>query len=345
MKNVSDKKLKLFLENLFCAAGLNKSQAKTMAHGLLYASLRGVDSHGIRLTPHYISSLNLGRINKTPKFKFVKKSGATATLNADHGFGIVAGTLAMERAVELAKKYGVAAVGVKNSSHFGAAGIFSSLAAEHGMIGLSFTHTDALVVPFGGKSPFLGTNPICFAAPVADEQPFCLDMATTNISWNKLVMYQKQSLPLKEGWAVDNKGEIVTNSRNAVALLPMGGYKGYGLSLMVEILSSLLTGMPYGRNISRMLPSNKNKRFLGHCFIALDVAHFQPLLIFKKRMKLLLDSLRGVKPAKGVSRVLVAGDPEKIVSAERSRKGIPVPPELVEQLNDLAVGLKLTIKL
>lgn len=343
-KIIDYKKCRLFFEQVFKKAGVPGRISSYVINGLIETSLRGVDSHGVRLMPHYIKVFQNRRINKNPKFKFKKTSSSVLIMDADHSYGIAAGNIAMEKAIKIAKRTGIGAVAVKNSSHFGAAAIYSLLAAKNNMIGLSFTHTDSLVLPFGSKKSFLGTNPICFAAPIKGESPFCLDMATTQISWNKLMMYKTQKKKLEENWAADINGITTTESERAEFLLPVGSYKGYGLGLMIEILCSLLTGMPYGPHIKPMYPLDGNKRFLGHFFMAIDISKFQNVNIFKNRMRLLIDELRNQPVARNFQNVKVAGDPEKEFYKKRLKDGIPVLEQEFNNFITLAKELKIKDK-
>jgi ureidoglycolate dehydrogenase (NAD+) len=336
---LDSKIIRNFLERLFQAVKVPPEASKEISNSLVQASLRGVDSHGIRLAPHYVAAVKAGRVKPNVGINFKQTAPATGIVEAKHNFGIIAGTQAVWEAIKLAKKTGMGAVVVKNSSHFGAAFNYSLLAAKENMIGLSFTNTDSLVVPFGGRAAFLGTNPICFAVPVAGEEPFCLDMATTAISWNKLNMYKQENTKLEAGWAVDSQGKVTDDPKKARSLLPIGNYKGYGLGLMVEILCSLLSGMPFGRQIERMFPISGKHRQLGHFFMVIDISRFQSVGVFKKRMSLLLSALRAEPTASGFKRVLVAGDPEKLEYAIRSKRGIPVPQSLLEEFSVLAKDL------
>lgn len=326
-KNIKAQSLRRFIFALFKKAGMSGVVAQDVTDALIQTSLRGIDSHGVRLVSHYIRAIELGRINPRPKIGFTKTAGATGVVNADNGHGIYAGLFAMRKAVLLAKKQGIGAVTVANSTHFGAAGIYALEAANSDMIGLSFTHSDALVVPFGGTKPVLGTNPIAFAAPCAGEGPVCLDMATSQISWNKLLMHRISGDVLPSGVAVDVNGVETNNAMNASALLPLGGYKGYGLAFMVDVFSGLLTGMPFGLDISHMFPLDKKKRNLGHFMIAINIAAFQPVLVFKRRLKREIERLRKQSPVLETKEVLVAGDPEKKIYKKRVKEGIPLTEE------------------
>lgn len=343
-RKIKAKNARALFNEIFKKIGVSSEIYKYVVEGLVETSLRGVESHGIRLIPHYIKAAKLGRINKKPKFSFKKTSPSTILVNADHAFGIVSGNIAMKKAIQLAKRNGVGIAAVKNSSHFGSAAIYSLLAAKSNMIGLSFTNVESFVLPYGGKKPFLGTNPICFAAPCEGEDPFCLDMATTRISWNKLLVHRNLKKQLKEGWAADENGNETLDPEKATALFPTGEYKGYGLALMVEILCSLLTGMSFGPYTKRMYPVDGEKRFLGHIFMAINISKFENINRFKKRLKLLIKELRGVPPSPNFDRVRVAGDPEKENYKIRSKEGIPFSEQELETFINLATELKVNNK-
>ena len=343
-KNVQHKKVMRFLLSAFIKAKVPRGLAVQVAGGLVLTSLRGVDSHGVRLAPAYLNNAMNGKINLKPKMKIRKTSNSTAILDADGTFGIPAGIMAMDEAIAIAKKNGIGAVSVINSTHFSAAAIYSLRAAKAGMIGLSFTNAAQLVMPYGGKEPFLGTNPICFAAPCDGEGPFCLDMATSTVARNKIQSYREKGLALQPGWATDADGNPTTDANAAKWLLPLGGYKGYGLGLMVEILCSCIGGLPAGPHIKSMYGNDLHgwKKGLGHFFLAIDISKFQKLSDFKKKMKFLLGELRSQQPIAGTEAVIVAGDPEKKAYAERILKGIPLTEKDIEEFRKLAgrLGIK-----
>ena len=301
-----------------------EKSSRTVSDGLSETSLFGIDSHGIKLFPHYFNAVKNGRVNKNPSFTFKSKHACAGVLDGDHSFGHHSGTEAMRRAIKMAKEFGLGAVSVSNSSHFGAAGFFAIQAAREDMIGLGFTHADSLMLSKFGKRPFFGTNPISFCAPVEGEEPFYLDMATTNISWNHVLNSISNDIPLKEGLAVDQNGDMTVDPNIARALQPIGDYKGFALSMMVEILCSLLTEMPFGRDITSMYktPIDEHRK-LGHFFLVLNIAAFTDVDSFKVRLKSMMDELRK-EPPKETTSIMCPGDPQKNFKKERLAAGIPI---------------------
>lgn len=328
------------LEKL-CEAALDSRNVRSdvrqhVVSSLIQTSLRGVDSHGIELLPHYINALDAGRINPRPTYQWMQELPSADVLNADHTFGHAAGGEAMLTAINMAKETGIAAVAVKNSTHFGAAAYFSLLAAEQDLIGLSFTHADALMLSFRGTRPFFGTNPICLAAPVANESPFCLDMATSLVSWNKVLRSKNAQEQVPDDWGCDSSGTPVTDPNEIISLLPIGNYKGFGLSMMIEILCGILTGMPYGRNIIRMYADPiGQKRYLGHFYIAIDINAFIGLEKFKLCLQEMMNAVREEPSQESEIPIQVPGDPEKQIYNQRYKQGIPVSPTAYERLRNL----------
>lgn len=327
--------LRDFVNRILLKAGVRQDVAGYVTEGLIQTSLRGVDSHGIRLLPHYLKAVKGGRINPDPKYKFKKTSASTGLLDADHTFGHAAGMEAVKEAIELANEAGTGHIAVYNSSHFGAAAYYALEIACHDMIGMSFTNTDSLIKTHAGKRPFLGNNPICFAAPCKDEGPFCLDMATSIFTFNKIKQLASEGLPLPAGVATDKEGIETTDPKEASMLLPVGSYKGYGLSMVVEILCSLFTGMPYGPHIPKMFAAPMDqRRFLGHFISAIRIDCFQDTEIFKERLSKMIGEIRNEPALNKNIPIQVAGDPEKKASQERMKEGIPVEAQLFKILAD-----------
>ena len=286
-------KLKKEMESILKNLNFSEDSIYHLVNSLIETSLRGTDSHGINLFPHYINGIKSQRINSNPKFVFEDKSPTTSVLDANNAIGHHSGAVAMEKAIENAKKYGMGAVAVKQSSHFGAAAYFGLMAAQKNCLGFSFTNADALVKAANAKKSFFGTNPICFTAPLLDEDPFCLDMATSMISWNKRNNYLRENISMEEGWAYDEEGVPTIDPSLAVSLKPAGGYKGYGLGMMVDILTSVLAGSLISKDILPMYTSDiKEKRNIGHFFMAIDIEGFSNIDDFKEQLQNMVDRIR-----------------------------------------------------
>jgi ureidoglycolate dehydrogenase (NAD+) len=342
--NVSHEVLKAFCKTALSKKNVSKDVIEHVASSLIQTSLRGVDSHGIRLLPHYLRAVDSGRINPRPDYRFDLTASSAGKLDADHTFGHASGAEGMLKAISIAQKNGVGCVAVYNSTHFGAAAYFSLLAAEQDMIGVSFTHADSLMMSYFGKRAFFGTNPICFAAPCEGEGPFCLDMATTLANWNKIIQHKEKGIKLPLGWGYDSRGLETRDPEKVAYLSPIGGYKGFGLSMMIEVLCSTLTGMPFGRNLTKMFTDPiEKKRLLGHFFIALDINSFEEVKIFKKRLKEMMDAVRREPSLDPKNCVLVPGDPEKKNFNIRIMEGIPLDQKTYEELNQIADSLNIDV--
>ena len=334
MKKINHKILKIKIKEFLIKNGANEFSAESVSKGLVETSLRGVDSHGIRLLPHYINALKNGRINGNPKFKVIKTFPAFVGLNADNAFGHAAGFKSIEIGMDLASKYGIAAISVFNSSHPGGMASFSLEAARNGFCSFSFTHADSLLKSYGGKNSFFGTNPICFAAPRKNEEPFCVDMAPTFIPWNKILETKEKNESLKDNVAVDAEGNPTNNPSEAKALLGIGNYKGFALAAMVEVLCSTLSGMPFGPHIPSMYRSSiKENRNLGQFYIVFrnDVNIDSDL--FNEALKRMSDEVREQEPNNPNQSVLMPNDPQINFSKEREKKGIPVMQNILDLIS------------
>ena len=324
MKLVDSKKFKQTLIKVLLDKGININIINPLVNSLIETSLKGVDSHGINLFPYYYQEISLNRVNVNPKLKFTQNSNAVATLDATNTLGHYVGEKSIKKAIQIAKKNGVGIVSVKNSTHFGAAGYFTNLAAKKGMIGLSFTNTEALINAFNSTERFFGTNPFCFSAPIEGEDPYCLDMATSVIPWNKVKNHQRQNQPLEQGWAYDNKGLPTVDPHKAFSLTNIGGYKGFGLSMVIEILCSGLTLGPLSKDILPLYDSKiDSERQISHFFMAINISDFVDSDLFNLYMKNMVTRIRQL-PSSSSEKVMVAGDKEKSKLEQRTTKGIPI---------------------
>ena len=307
--------------------------ATHVATSLVTTSLRGVDSHGVNLFPHYVRAVKSGRIKAEPDMKIVQTGPSAVKIDADHAFGHYAGSIAIRQAVKLAKQTGLAAASVSNSTHFGAAAYFALQASREDCIGFACTNADALVKAYGARKAFFGTNPICFTVPLAGEDSFCLDMATSQVSWNKVLTYRRRKEQLPPEWAFDENGYAVEDPEKAVCLNPAGIYKGFGLGVMVDVLCALLSGGPISKDILPMFSSPIDKRRnISHFFMALSVSHFCDPPLFRDLMKSMVDRVRAMEPLREDIPVMVAGDPEKHQVRMRSESGIPVDDDKYQEL-------------
>jgi ureidoglycolate dehydrogenase (NAD+) len=330
-----------YVRRLLQACGANAETGEAVAYVVVDASSRGVDTHGVRLVPWYIQMLEGGRINKHAKPTFEKKSEAVGHVDSDHGFGHLASLRAIDEGVEMARSAGIAAVSVGNSTHHGATGVYTLKAARAGFAAIGMTHADPAVVPFGGKAPFYGTNPISFAVPAPDEEPILLDMATSSIPYNRIFLRRATGMPLPPEVAMTPDGDLTTDPHLATALLPVGGasfgYKGAGMAAMVDILCSAFTGMGHGFTIPPLAGKDYSERVpIGHFFLLLNPATFQALSVFDARIGAFLKDLRA-QPAQVGQKVMAPGDVEKAEASRRAELGIPVDRTTWASLKETAV--------
>lgn len=319
--------LRNFGEAILQKVGLRQEHAKETADILVDANLRGIDTHGIYLCNLYARRLEKKLINPSPEFHFEKKRSAVGILDADFSLGQPATLEAARLAVQLAKDVGVGIVAVKNSNHFGAAAYYAEFIAGQNCIGLVMCDGECDVIPFGGREKFLGTDPICCCVPAGSHPWFCMDMATSEVAFGKVRAAAEAGQTIPANWAVDREGQPVTDARQAYAVVPMSGAKGYALGLMIEILSSRLTAMPYGAHIIRKFDDWQNRAFMGHYIQAIDIEAFCSLEEFKNGMDELLADLKNQPTAAGVKEILIPGEPEWRKKLKRSKQGCPIRKE------------------
>ena len=244
-KKINASDLHTFAEKVFQAAGALKEDAKTAAAAMVEANLFGVDSHGVRMLPGYITLIRNGKINPRGQIRVIKENPVIAHLDGNLALGSVVGSHAMKMAVEKAKTLGVGFILVRNSTHWGRAGYYSTLAARQGCIGICFVNTESNMPPWGTKEPRIGNNPLSISAPRAPGEPVVLDMAMSQAAWYKIVMYNREARKVPLGWGLDNEGRQ-TDEPAAILkskrMVPMGQHKGSGLSLMMDIMTAILSG-------------------------------------------------------------------------------------------------------
>jgi LDH2 family malate/lactate/ureidoglycolate dehydrogenase len=320
-------------------AGLPPDDARKVADLMLEADLTGADAHGVFRLPQYIARLRMGAINPHPSIKVTRSAPATALVDGDNGMGHLVIARAMESAVEMARECGVAWVGARMSNHAGAAGVYAALALEADMVGVYAAVASANHMPLdGGAEPVLGTNPLAVAIPAGEEPPVVLDIATSIVSYGTIKNHRLQNVPLQPGWMVNPEtGEAVLDSQASAGalLLPMGGYKGAGLALMLGLLAGTLNGALFGRDCIDFNADPEKITNTGQFVVALDPARFQPLDQFKAEIDRHARELRASKALPG-RHVRLPGDGRAQRRADRLANGLALAPELIAQLDRLA---------
>lgn len=315
------------------ALKLSSRDAHEISLSLVQTSLWGIDSHGIARLGHYLSRLEAGSIEARPKMRMRRTGPCTGQVDGGHGHGIVVCRRAMSEAMALAEENGIGAIGVANSTHCGAAGLYGRQAASAGLIGISFTHADSFVAPHGGTKKFLGTNPICITIPTTDpERPICLDMSTSVVPYNLILNHRREGRALKYGWAIDERGRPTIDPHAATCLLPMAGYKGYALAFMIELLCGPLNGMQFGPHIPKMYTDLSKRRRLGSFFIAIDPARFAGGKSLPRVATRMAREARAQPRANAAEPVLAPGDPEFMCAKKRAVEGIPIEAGLRQEI-------------
>ncbi len=329
-----------FMTDVFKSVGVPEEDAKLCADVLMESDRRGIESHGSnRFKPIYIDRINDGIQNPITKVDILKETATTAVLDANDGMGMVASKQAMEMAIDKAKKYGMGMVTVRNSTHYGIAGYWSSMATKQDMIGITGTNARPSIAPTFGVENMLGTNPLTVGFPTDEDFPFMLDCATSIIQRGKIEYYARSGQDTPAGMVVGNDGKALTDSKyilNALntgeaALAPLGGigeelagYKGYGYATVVEVLSAALQAGSYLKLLNGMEDGKKVPYHLGHFFIVIDPEAFMGAESFKEICGNILRDLRESKKAPGEERIYTAGEKEYLVWLERKDKGVPV---------------------
>lgn len=344
MPNVTAEQLRTYTAQIFTGHGVPEADAAIVAHNLVEADLRGVESHGVNLVSLYCTRLDTGVMNPTADVTIEKDDGTTATLHGGLGLGQIAGSQAMDLAIAKAKEHGTAAVGVRESTHLGALAYYTERAANAGCFAIAVQNGPTIVPPFGGLTGIFSTNPFSFAAPANEEYPLVLDMATTAVAGNRIILYRKRNQEIPDWWATDADGNKTTDPHKASLdhLQWFGGYKGFGIAMMVEILSGVLLNSSFGHTeLTEGTAHGKARVAKGYLFLVVDINRFIPEATFRDYMDTLIRDIRSGEPARGVERIYVPGEIEHLRRADRLRDGIPLDEALVTELESLGIPLGL----
>jgi len=337
-------KLEAFIARAFQAVGISAAESKSIAELMVRADVQGSEGHGVFRLPQYVRRIKGGAVNVKPDIRVVREAAGMALVDGDNGMGHLVMRFATEKAIEKAQSAGVAWVGVKWSNHAGPASLYASMPAERDMIGLYLAVGNANhLPPWGGLDMLLSTNPIAVAVPAAEEPAIVLDMATTVAAYGKVKTKAQRGEAMPEGWMMDRSGQPLTDPKHANEgfLLPIGGYKGYGLALVFGLLAGTLNGAAMGKDVVDFNADETTPTNTGHAIVAINVEAFQPVAEFKKSVDVLVRDLRGSQRLPGVDRIRLPGEGSHAARADRLQHGIPLPAPLVASLQQLAAELRI----
>ena len=331
--------LNQFIQQTMLALGLPPEDAAIVARLMAQADLQGSDGHGVIRIPQYARRILAGGVNTTPNIRVKEERLATALLDGDNGMGHLVMQRAADMAIEKARRCGMAWVGSQFSNHAGPASLYARMPLAHDMIGLYFAVGNANhLPPWGGLDMLLSTNPIAVAIPTHNETPIVLDMATTVAAYGKVKAKAQRGEMMPEGWMIDRQGQPLLDPKRSEEgfLMPIGGYKGYGLSLIVGLLAGTLNGAAMGKAVVDFNKDDTRVTNTGQAIAVIDPAAFGDIDDFKARVDTLVCELRDSERMPGVDRIWLPGEQSEAKRVAYSTQGIPIAPALTEQLNQVA---------
>ena len=339
-QRISSHDLASFVQQVLCAVDVPREDARVVADCLTFANLSGVDSHGIVRLAHYVARLSNGTIKTRPAMHFEEVAPSLGILDGDDGLGHVITYRACIEAMSLASRTGSGTVVIKNSSHFGMTGYYIQRLASEGYAAMMMTSTDAFLIPFGGRKPFFGTNPVAIGFPT-DGIPLILDMATTSIPYGRVALARVEGKPIPSDWGFDAEGNPTTDPNSIAGLHPIAGPKGSGLAMVIDVFCSLLAGMPFGPHINKMYTELDEPRKLGHLVTVWDIERLVPLAAFKRRLGQMISELHTIPPAEGFSSVMYPGQVEGERRLQRQTQGVPIDPGLRRELSEVGARFRI----
>jgi LDH2 family malate/lactate/ureidoglycolate dehydrogenase len=332
---ISPDALKTFTNEVFERLGLLPEDASLVSDCLVKANLRGVDSHGVSRIPIYAKRLRLKLVNPKPNIRATRVAPAASLVDGDDGMGMVVGTRAMAEAIAIAGESGVGLTGVRRSTHYGMAAYYVLQAISQDCIGFAFSNASPGMPPWGGSKPVLGVNPIAVGVPAGRRPPFLLDMAMSVMARGKIRLAALRGEPIPEGIALDAQGRPTTDGSEVFkggTVLPFGGYKGSGLALWMEIMGGVFTGAAFAGEMRSLYDDFSGPQRIGHAFMAIRPGLFMPLEEFKDRMDTMIERYRNSPKAEEFDEILMPGELEEREETKRRTTGIPVPPEIAQEL-------------
>ncbi|MEM2440135.1 MAG: Ldh family oxidoreductase [Candidatus Bathyarchaeia archaeon] len=326
-----------FCVNILKRVGVNEENARMVADNLVMANLRGADSHGVARLPTYVERVLRGFIDPQGPIEIVKEHGATALIDAHNNFGQVAAVHAVNLATGKVRDFGVFCVGVRNANHFGMAAYYALKLVEKRLIGIVLSNGPPAIAPWGGKKPMLGTNPICIGFPMSKGGSILLDMAVSVAARGKIRLAALKGEKIPEGWAFDENGNPTTDPAAALkgTLAPIGGPKGYGLALALDLLCGLITGSSYLQNV-KALDDFSGPSGTGFFIEAIDVEAFIPYQEYEEKIAAYVKTIKDCPKREGVNEILLPGETKKREMERRAKTGIPLDNEVLARLKRLA---------
>jgi len=325
---------------------MTEKDAFVVADCLVDADLCGVESHGVSRMTIYMKRLKTKVVNSTFNIKIEREYPASVALNACNSMGMVVGKYAMELCIKKAKENGCCFITVNNSNHYGMASYYVRIAAEAGMVGITGTNAPPNIAPWGSYKAYVGTNPIAMAVPKSGD-PIILDMAPSTVAMGKVILAAKLGKSIPEGWALTKEGKPTTDPNEGMkgTVVPIGGPKGYGLSLFMDIFSGILSGAQFGPHLNNMWNDFENPQNVGHFFCAVDISKFVDLDIFKSRVDQMVSEIKGLPKNEGVDEIFVPGEIEFRRKAERKKNGIHLSDVVYEELKCLGEAYNIEFNL
>ncbi|MFM9884951.1 MAG: Ldh family oxidoreductase [Burkholderiales bacterium] len=339
---ISATELKAFAKRAYLAVGFSETDAATVADLMAQADLYGADGHGVFRLPQYIRRIKAGGVNKTPNIRVLRETVATALIDGDNAMGHLVMKRAAELAVEKARTAGIGWVGARLSNHAGPALLYARIPMAADMIGLYLAVGNANhLAPWGGIDMLLSTNPIAVAVPTLEEPPIVLDMATTVAAYGKVKTAAQRGETMPVGWMIDRLGNPLTDPNRADEgiLLPIGGYKGYGLSLIIGLLAGTLNGAAMGRDVVDFNADDKATTNTGQAVMAISIDAFGDRTEFKRKVDAVARDIRNSKRLPSYDRIWLPGEQSAAKRVDREKNGVPIPPQLMASLQKLAGSL------
>ncbi len=347
-KVINHEELTGYLEEMYTSAGLTKEESKITSELTVKSNLWGVDSHGVLRTPVYVKRVLNGAIKSNAEITVISdRKGPIQLMDGGDGMGYVVGYRAMEKAIDLSKEYGIGMVLVKNSNHFGAAGLYVDLAAEKGCLGICTTNVIPNIGMPGSLKPSTGNNPLALGAPLNGDFNFVLDISMSSVAGGKLLLAIKEGKKIPTNWAITKEGKETDDPKLGFEglLLPMGMHKGFGMSLFIDIMTGVLSGGPFLQDLRSMYSMPDEPSLSTHMMMAIDPTYFMEEVVFEKRMDKWVEYIKSTPLADCNQEQLIPGEIEYKRKKQREKEGVSIPTELLKDLKELEdqLGMKATL--